>query len=30
MKYILDGAYVNENKETVGIMKLVFENHDYV
>lgn len=30
MKYILDGAYVNENKETVGIIKLVFENHDYV
>lgn len=30
MNYILDCAYVNENKETVGIMKLVFENHDYV
>lgn len=30
MNYILEGAHVNENKETVGIMKLVYENHDYV
>lgn len=30
MNYIIEGAYVNENKETVVIMKLVFENHDHV
>lgn len=30
MNYIIEGAYVNENKETAVIMKLVLENHYHV